>query len=79
MFTRLQAQGVNLPSEARGYIDLRGCRLGSLGRATIMSATRGSWEFDEVGVHGDSNVVSWLSTRLVVSWDFWRGRTGGQA
>ena len=48
MFTRLLAEGVNLPSEARGYIVLRGCRLGSLGRATIMSATRRSWEFDEV-------------------------------
>ena len=64
MFTRLQAERVNLPSEARGYIVLRGCRLGSLGRATIMSATRRGWEFDEV-CHGDPNVVSWLSTGLM--------------
>ena len=48
VFARLQADGVNLPSEVRGYIVLRGCRLGSLGRATVMSATRRSWEFDEV-------------------------------
>ena len=47
-FTRLQTEGVNLPSGARGLIVLRGCRLGSLGRATIMSATRRSWEFEEV-------------------------------
>ena len=26
----------------------RGCRLGSLGRATVLSATRRSWDFDEV-------------------------------
>ena len=43
--TSLQAEGVNLPSEARGYIVWRGCRLGCLGRATIMSATSRSWEF----------------------------------
>ena len=46
--TRLQTGGVNLPSEARGYVVMRGCRLGSLGRATIMSSTRRSWEFDDV-------------------------------
>ena len=34
VFTRLQTEGVNLPSEAPGCIVLRGCRLGSLGRAT---------------------------------------------
>ena len=39
---------MNLPSEARRCIVLRGCRLGSLGRATIMSATRRSWDFGEV-------------------------------
>ena len=48
VFTRLQSEGANLPSEARGYIVLRGCRRGSLGRATIMSATRRSCEFDDV-------------------------------
>ena len=31
----------------RGSIVLRGCRLESLGPATIMSATRRRWEFDE--------------------------------
>ena len=39
---------VNLPSEARGCVVLRGYRLGRLGRATVMSAARGSWEFDKV-------------------------------
>ena len=34
VFTRLQSEGANLPSGARGYVVLRGCRLGSLGRAT---------------------------------------------
>ena len=48
VFAHLQTEGANLPSEARGDIVLRGCRLGRLGRATIMSATRRSWEFDEV-------------------------------
>ena len=48
VFTRLQAERVNLPSDARGYVVLRGCRLDSRGRATIMSATRRSSEFDEV-------------------------------
>ena len=48
VFTPVQAEGVNLPSEARGNIVLRGCQLGSLGRATVMSATRRSWDFDEV-------------------------------
>ena len=33
VFTRLQSEGANLPSEARGYLVLRGCRLGSPGRA----------------------------------------------
>ena len=48
VFTLLQSEVVNLPSEARRCIVLRGCRLGSLGRATIMSATRRSWGFDDV-------------------------------
>ena len=39
---RLQTEGANLPSEARVHIVLRGCRLGLLGRATIVSATRRS-------------------------------------
>ena len=69
--TRLQSGGVNLPSEAGGQFALRGCRLGSLGRATIVSATRRSWEFDDV--HGDPNVVSRLSTGSVDSWDLWCG------
>ena len=33
--------------KAQGYIVLRGCRLGSPGRATIMSATRRRWKFEE--------------------------------
>ena len=48
VFARLQSEGVNLPSETRNYIVLRGCRLGSLGRATIMSATGRSWQLDDV-------------------------------
>ena len=48
VIARLPTEGVHLPSEARGYAVLRGCRLGSLGRATVMSTTRRSWEFDEV-------------------------------
>ena len=48
VFTRLQAEGVDLPSEAKGLHRLCGCRLRSLGLATIMSATRKSWEFVEV-------------------------------
>ena len=48
VFVRLETERVNLPSEARGHIVLHGCRLGSLGRATIISATRRNWEFDEV-------------------------------
>ena len=48
VFTRLQTEEFRLRSEARGYVDVRGRRFGSLGRVTIMSATRGSWEFDEV-------------------------------
>ena len=35
VFGRLQTEGVDLPSEARGYIVLRGSRLGSLGGATV--------------------------------------------
>ena len=48
VFTRRQSEGADLPSEARGYIVLRGCRPGSLGRATVMSATRRNWEVDDV-------------------------------
>ena len=48
VFTRLCTEGVNPPSEARGYIALRGRRLGSLNRVTIVPATRWSSEFDVV-------------------------------
>ena len=49
VFTRLQSESVNLLWEACwGYSVLRGCRLGSLVQATIMSATRRNWEFDDV-------------------------------
>ena len=48
MKTRLRSEGAKLPSDARGYTVLRGCRLGSVGRATNIFATRRSWEFDDV-------------------------------
>ena len=47
VFTRLQMEGRKLPSDARGQIVLHGCRLGSVG-ATIMSATRSTWEVEEL-------------------------------
>ena len=48
MFARLAKEGVDLPSVARGYLILRGARLGNFGRATVMSATHRSWNVDEV-------------------------------
>ena len=46
-FSRLPTEGLNLPTEARSYIVLRGCRLRSLRRATIMPAPAGLG-FDDV-------------------------------
>ncbi|CAK0911130.1 unnamed protein product, partial [Prorocentrum cordatum] len=48
VFARLPTEGVDLPSVARGYLILRGARLGNFGRATVMSATHLSWNVDEV-------------------------------
>ena len=42
LFTRLQ-KGVELSSLARGCVIQRGCRPGSIGHASVMSATHRSW------------------------------------
>ena len=43
LVTRLQKEGVELSSLARGCVILRGCRPGSIGHASVMSATHRSW------------------------------------
>ena len=43
LFTRLQKEGVELSSLARGCVILCGCRPGSIGHASFMSATHRSW------------------------------------
>ncbi|CAK0868212.1 unnamed protein product [Prorocentrum cordatum] len=48
VYARLAKEGVDPPPVARGYLILRGARLGSFGRARIMSATHRSWHVDEV-------------------------------
>lgn len=48
IFAKLTKEGVDLPAVAQGYLVLQGARLGSLGRATIMSATHKSWHVEGV-------------------------------
>lgn len=47
-FQRARKEGVDLPEVVKGFIVLRGSKLGPSGRAVVLAASQRKWEFEEV-------------------------------
>ena len=49
IFARAEKEGVNLPSVARGFLLLKGARLGPERRAVVLAASGKRWNFEDLG------------------------------
>ena len=50
MFLEAEKEGVNLPDVARGFLLLKGSKLGGDRRAVVLAASQRSWKFDNLAM-----------------------------
>jgi len=50
VFMKAEKEGVNLPDVARGFLLLKGSKLGGDRRAVVLAASQRSWKFDNLAV-----------------------------